>query len=43
MQERLAIGRRVKILDQKNREGGSVNPPASLRVNENSHFIFNRW
>ena len=33
MQKRLAIGRGVKILDQKNRGGGSTNPhPAILRV-----------
>ena len=34
MQKRLAIGRRVKILDQKNREGFNEDPPppASLRV-----------
>ena len=34
MQKHLAIGRGMKILDQKNREGGGFNepPPASLRV-----------
>ena len=35
MQKHLAIGRGVKILDQKNRGGGGFNeplPPASLRV-----------
>ena len=35
MQKQLAIGRGVKILDQKKREGGGVQrtPSASLRVN----------
>ena len=34
MQKYLAIGRGVKILDQKNRGGGvnETSPPASLRV-----------
>ena len=34
MQKRSAVGRRVKILDKKNRGGGgSMSPPANLRVN----------
>ena len=32
MQKHLAIGRGVKILDQKNRGGVQRTPPASLRV-----------
>ena len=43
MQKHLAIGRGVKILDQKNRGGGgSTNPFASLRVNHLSpkHTIY---
>ena len=40
MQKHFAIGRGVKILDQKNR-GGGVNepPPASLRVNHIYHIF----
>ena len=34
MQKHLTIGRGIKILDRKNREGDSTNPPASLRVKE---------
>ena len=41
MQKHLAIGRGVKILDQKTERGGSTNPPppsASLRVKSNEEL-----
>ena len=40
MQKRLAIGRGIKILDQKTEGGGgSTSPPASLRVNFVQEFL----
>ena len=41
MQKHLAIGRRVKILDQKNRGGAQRTPPASLRVNQSGLVFYN--